>query len=203
MKITPPWDIVELEHELNFYRRFRSDTAFLKFNKKGDLVCSTNDKHGPQKLVKTTHELQPYCHPQSGDNYVFDMAIDEDETVHVATCHRDPGFNLSVYSAAGRNKDESTVKFVHNGYIAGIAITDNKNIVIAEKHFDGKVYVFNRNRELKSSFNPRKDSAPDYFAVHSVSVSSNNEIVLVTSNDNNDVLKEFYRLSTYTQDGKF
>ena len=198
MKITPPWDIVELEHEL--YLNRISYTALLTLSKKGDLVCFTKDKHGPQKLVKTTHELQPYCHPESGAD-VRGMAIDEDDTVYVATHHRD-GSSLSVYSADGKNKDKSTLTFVDIWFITGIAITDNKNIVIAEEYSCSEVYVFNRNGELKSSFNPKEGSAPKYHAVHSVSVSSNNEIALVTYNGN-EVLKEFYRLSTYTQDGKF
>ena len=64
------------------------------------------------------------------------------------------------------------------------------------------MHVYNRNGELKSSFNPKEGSAPNYHTIHFVSVSSNNEIALVTYNGN-EVLKQFYRLSTYTQDGKF
>ena len=202
MKITPPWDIVELEHELNSNRTFRCNTSSFTLNKKGDLVCFTKDKHGPQKLVKTTHELQPYCHPELRYG-VFGMAVDEDDTVYVVTSDGDRS-SLSVYSADGKNKDKSTLDltFAFNQLITGIAITDNKNIVIAKTYSYDEVCVYNRNGELKSSFNPKEDSAPNYFAVHSVSVSSNNEIVLVTYNDN-QVLKESYRLSTYTQDGKF
>ena len=201
MKITPPWDIVELERELYLARIFSCNTPYLTLNKKGDLVCFTRDKHGPQKLVKTTHELQPYGNPESG-NDVRGMAIDEDDTVYVVTYHEDAGSSLSVYSADGKNKDKSTLTLVDIWFITGIAITDNRNIVIAETFSYDKVYVYNRNGELKTSFNPKKDSAPNYFAAHSVSVSSNNEIVLVTRNGS-DVLKDFYRLCTYTQDGKF
>ena len=202
MKITPPWDIVELEHELNLDGIFKCNTSSFTLNKKGDLVCFTKDKHGPQKLVKTTHELQPYCHPELRYG-VLGMAVDEDDTVYVVTSDGD-GSSLSVYSADGKNKDKSTLDltFAFNQLITGIAITDNKNIVIAKTYSYDEVCVYNRNGELKSSFNPKEDSAPNYFAVHSVSVSSNNEIVLVTYNDN-QVLKESYRLSTYTQDGKF
>ena len=201
MKITPPWDIVEFEHvlKLSQWRWFRPNTALLTLNKKGDLVCFTEDKHGPQKLVKTTHELQPYCHHELGF-HVLGIAVDEDDTVYVVTHHEDAGSSLSVYSADGRNKDKSTLTLDHPRFIVGIAITDDKNIVISEKYSSDKVYVYNRNGELKSSFELKEDSAPDYFAVYSVSVSSDNEIALVTYNYN--FSKDFYRLSTYTQDGK-
>ena len=109
---------------------------------------------------------------------------------------------MSVYSADGKNKEKSILTLAATRYIAGIAITDNKNIVIAEISSYYEVYVYKRNGELKSNFDPKEGVAPNYHGVHSVSVSSNNEIVLVTSNGN-EFLKEFYRLSTYTQDGKF
>ena len=202
MKITPPWDIIELEHKLNLNRAgFRSNTTLLTMNKKGDLVCFTKNKHGPQKLVKTTHELHPYCHPQSG-NDVLGMAVDEDDTVYVVTNDGNAGFSLSVYSPDGKNKDKSTLTSAVKYFklIPRLAITDSKYIVIVD-YYDN-VYVFNRNGELKSSFNPRNDSGPDYSDVHSVSVSSDNEIAFVTYNGNK-VLKEFYRLSTYTHYGNF
>ena len=115
MKITPPWDIVKLEHELNLDRNLGRNSALLTLIKKGDLVCFTKDKHGPQKLVKTTHELQPYCHPDSGD-HVRGMAVDEDDTVYVVTSDGDRS-SLSVYSADGRNKDKGTLTLVATRYI--------------------------------------------------------------------------------------
>ena len=191
MKITSPWDI--LEHKLNLDQDFESNTALLTLSEKGNLVCFIEDKHGPHKIVKTTHELQPYCHPESGDE-VTGIAVDEDDTVYVVRHHRDAGSSSSVDSTEGRNEDESIGAFE---YLLSFTRT-----AIALNHCYDKVYVYNRNGKLKSSFIPMEGSAPNYFAVHSVSVSSNNEIALVTSNGN-DVLKEFYRLSTYTQDGKF
>ena len=203
MKITPPWDIVKLEHELNLQRYLRRNTE-MTLSKKGDLVCFTKDKHVPQKLVKTTHELHPYCHPQSDNDVslITGIAVEEDDTVYVVTNDGNAGSRLSVYSADGKNKEKSILTLAATRYIAGIAITDNKNIVIAEISSYYEVYVYKRNGELKSNFDPKEGVAPNYHGVHSVSVSSNNEIVLVTSNGN-EFLKEFYRLSTYTQDGKF
>ena len=197
MKITPPWDIVELEGDWLRHGRL---------NKKGDLVCFVEDKHDFQKLVKSTHELQLYSHLKSGD-HVLVMAVDEDDTLYAVTYHEDAGSSLSVYSADGRNKNESALTLDNPQFISGIAIADDRSIVIAAKFYSGdesfdKVHVYNRNAELKTSFDPSEGSAPNYYDVHSVSVSSNNEIALVTSNGN-DVLQEFYRLSTYTQDGKF
>ena len=200
-KITPPcMDIVELKDD-QFLRGSSITPNILTLNKKGDLICFTKAKGGPQKLVKTTHELQPYCHPESG-NDVVSMAVDDDETLYVLT-EEDGSFSLSVYSADGRNKDKSTLQFITSLLIAGICITNNKSIVIAEKHpsVSGKVYICNRNGELINSFNPYEDPAPDYFGVHSVSVSSNDEIALVTYNL--AVFKQSYWFSTYTQDGKF
>ena len=193
-KITTPWDIVE---------HIPNTIIFPKtLNKKGDLICFTKAKGGPQKLVKTTHELQPYCHPES--RYaVVGMAVDDDDTLYVLTL-KDDSYSLSVYSADGRNKDKSTLKFITNSVIAGICITNNKSIVIAEWYLKnvGKVYICNRNGELINSFNPCEDPAPGCYSIESVSVSSNDELALITRNGNN-FLKELYRLSTYTQDGKF
>ena len=197
-KITTPWDIAELKGD-HFLKKY-----IFTLNKKGDLICFTKAKGGPQKLVKTTHELQPYCHPESR-NDVLSMAVDDDGTLYVLTdkdrSHR--SFSLSVYSADGRNKDKSTLKFITSSFIAEICITNNKSIVIADTYPSiGKVYICNRNGELINSFNPCEDPAPHCWRIHFVSVSSNDELALITSNGN-DFLKDFYRLSTYTQDGKF
>ena len=198
-KITLPWDIVELKVRDDFVSYFHSN---MTLNKKGDLICFTKAKGGPQKLVKTTHELEPYSHPESGYD-VLSMAVHDDDTVYVLT-RKDGRCSLSVYSADGRNKDKSTLKFSTSNYHAGICITNNKNIVIAERYPEngGKVYIFKRNGELINSFNPCEDPAPDCYRICSVFVSSNDEIALITRNGN-DFLKESHQLSTYTQDGKF
>ena len=198
---TPAWDIVELEDDLFLNdASTRKNSALLALNKKGDLVCFTEAKHGPQKLVKTTHKLQPYGHPESGEK-VTGITVDKDDTVYVLTHNEDASSSLSVYNAGESNcKHQSTLKFLTTRYIAGISITNNKNIVIAKK-FSHPAYVCNRNGELINSFKPNQDPSPIYFGVHSVSVSST-EIVLVTYDDNT-FFKESYRLSTYTQGGKF
>ena len=205
-KITLPWDIVGLKDDHFLTDNFLSYLdLIITLNEKGDLICFTKAKGGPQKLVKTTHELQPYCHPESG-NDVVSIAVDDDETLYVLTdedrSHR--SFSLSVYSADGRNKDKITLEFITSSFIAGICITNNKSIVIAEQYpkYGYKVYICNRNGELINSFNPCEDPAPDCSCIESTSVSSNDEIALITSNGNY-FLKESYRLSTYTQDGKF
>ena len=203
-KITPPWDIVGLKDGHIFRHDFGSYFhSNMTLNKKGDLICFTKAKGGPQKLVRTTHELQPYCHPESGNAVVISTAVDDDDTLYVLT-EEDGSFSLSVYSADGRNKDKITLEFIKLRSIAEICITNNKNIVIAERYpeYGRKVYICNRNGELINSFNPCEDPAPDYYRIHSVSVPSNHEIALITSNGN-DFVKESYRLSTYTQDGQF
>ena len=203
-KITPLCDIVELKDDYIFTHNFLSYFhPNMTLNKKGDLICFTKAKGGPQKLVKTTHELQPYCHPESG-NDVVSIAVDDDETLYVLT-EEDGSFSLSVYSADGSNKDKSTLEISTTNYIAGICITKNKSIVIAmQNSYDGckTVYICNRNGELTNSFNPCENPAPDCYRINSVSVSSNDEIALITSHGN-ILFKEFYQLSTYTKDGKF
>ena len=201
--ITPPWDIVGLKDDHIFTDSVPSYFhPNMTLNKKGDLICFTKAKGGPQKLVKTTHELEPYCHPKSR-NDVVSMAVDDDDTLYVLT-EEDGSFSLSVYSADGMNKDKITLEFITSLFIAGICITNNKNIVIAGQYPGNgrKVHICKRNGELINSFNPCEDPAPDCFYIESMSVSSNDEIALITSNGN-DFLKESYRLSTYTQDGKF
>ena len=200
--ITPPcMDIVELK-DGQFLKEAIFAPRRFTLNKKGDLISFTKAKVGPQKLVKTTHELQPYCHPEPYYD-VVSIAVDDDDTVYVLT-RKDRSFSLSVYSADGRSKDKITLEFITTNDTAGICITNNKSIIIAEQYaeYGGKVYICNRNGELINSFNPREDPAPDCYSIESVSVSSNDEIALITSNGN-DFLKELYRLSTYTQDGKF
>ena len=204
-KITPPcMDIVGLKDDHFFRGDFVSYFySNMTLNKKGDLICFTKAKVGRQKLVKTTHELQPFCRSESRYQLDCRLAVDDDDTLYVLTRKYD-SFSLSVYSADGRNKDKITLEFITRNDIAGIFITNNKNIVIAEWYLKnvGKVYICNRNGELINSFNPCEDPAPDCSWVESASVSSNDEIALITSNGN-DFLKELYRLSTYTQDGKF
>ena len=216
IKITPPWDIVKLEDDL-----LRNTCALIK---KGELIGFAKDKHGPQKLVKTTGKLQPYClstledkteDPESDNDIILGLAFDEDDTMYVVSCGKDGGHRLSIYSADGRNTHQSTLesvygaddknthnttlKFLHASQIIGMGITNNKNIVIVTEHI---VYVCNRNGELLNSFNPAEISPRNYdIIMKSMSVSSDNEIVLVPKEIN--FLRDSYRLSTYTQDGKF
>ena len=201
IKITPPWDIVKLEDD-----GLRNKCVL---NKKGELVSFPKDKHGPQKLVKTTGKQQLYCrHSALEDNYteqlqssydVIGTAVGEDDAVYVVTNQKTTASRLSVYSADGKNTHNSTLKFPHASQIIGMAITNNKNIVIVTEH---NVYVCNRNGELLNSFNPAEISRSNYdIIMKSMSVSSDNEIVLVPKEIN--FLRDSYRLSTYTQDGKF
>ena len=203
-KITPLCDTVELKDDHFFTRNFLSYFhPNMTLNKKGDLICFTKAKGGPQKLVKTTHELEPYCHPESR-NDVVSMAVDDDDTLYVLT-EEDGSFSLSVYSADRRNRDKITLEVSTTNDIARIFITNNKNIVIAKQDsYYGSITVniCNRNGELINSFNQREGPDPDCFGIDSVSVSSNDEIALITSHGN-ILFKEFYQLSTYTKDGKF
>ena len=201
MKITLPWDIVELEDN-----QLRDNCAL---NKKGELVCFTKGEHGPQKLVKTTGKLQPYClstfedkteDPESDNDIILGLAFDEDDTMYVVSCGKDAGHRLSIYSADGRNTHQSTLKFDISEYM-NIGITHNKNIVILRNPFHPNVCVCDRNGELLYSFDVKEhDNSEDSF-VKSMAISSNDEIVLVIEDEG--IFRYSYHLSTYTQDGKF
>ena len=213
--LTPPWDIVELEDDVLLNDIYIRNNAAL--NRKGDLVCFTKDKHGPQKLVKRTGNLQPYCPSALEDNTEHPKSVDgvigvvvEDDTVYVLTKSKDVGYRLSVYSADGRNTHQSALKFLPSYWYAsilGIAITNDKNVVILVRlcdliPIDSRVYVCNKNEELINSFNPAHGPGLTYLFTMSMSVSSNNEIVLVTRKFI-DLLRGFYRLFSYTEDGRF
>ena len=111
---------------------------------------------------------------------------------------------LSVYGTNGRNTHQSILNFLVRfaSPIRGIAVTNNKNVVIAGIFHANPVYVCNRNGELVNSFNPSEGPGPKSDRIVFMSVSSNNEIVLVTQTIN-DVMRNSYCLSTYTEDGKF
>ena len=205
IKITPPWDIVVHEDD-----ELRYTCAF---NQKEDLICVTKGKHGPQKFVKTTGNLQPYCpsalegnirHPAESVENVTGLAVDEDDMVYVLGVDEDRQYRLSVYGTNGRNTHQSILNFLVRfaSPIRGIAVTNKKNVVIAGIFHANPVYICNRNGELVNSFNPSEGPGPKSDRIVFMSVSSNDEIVLVTQTIN-DVMRNSYCLFTYTEDGKF
>ena len=202
-KVKPPWDIVL--HEDDQLRHI------CVFNQKGDLV--SRSKHCPQNCVKTTAKLQPYClsgfehstedFPETVES-VIDIAVDGDDVVYVLTVNEDAGYKLSVYSKDGRNTHQSTLNFLHHftSPIRGISVNNDKNIVIAGIfHGNPCLYVCNRNGELIKTFNPAEGSGPKYDRIAFMSVSSCNELVLVTQTII-DVMNNSYSLSTFTENGE-
>ncbi len=199
MKITPPWDMVVLE----------TNVGKSALNKKGDLVCFTKDRRGPQKLDKATGKLQPYrlsCsdesteHPQP-DSKISDLAFDEDDTLYVLSGNEEVGFTLSVYSADGGNTHHCTLEFLNGQeyFEIYINVNNDKNVVIG-RYDEGTimVYLCNSNGKLINSFDTGLKS--DYF-LKFVSGFCNNEVVLLTKKYA-DILRDSNVLHIYTEDGQ-
>jgi hypothetical protein len=159
-------------------------------DKKGNLVCFTDDKRGPQKFDKTTGKLQPYClsplednteHPQPSGKLIG-IAIDDNDTVYVLSWDNKDGYTLSVYSPDERNTHHCCLEFLQG--LSGfkfITVTNNKNIVICFEHADKiKVYLCNCEGELTNISELAHPIDPDNYAIQSVSVSCDNEIILTT-----------------------
>ena len=200
MKITPPWwDMVVLATKV----------GKSALNKNGDLVCSTKDRRGPQKLDKATGKLQPYrlsCsdesteHPQP-DSKVVRLAFDEDDTLYVLSGNEEVGYTLSVYSADGGNTHHCTLEFLSGkGYFRiYINVNNDKNVVIGSKTCSSViVYLCNSSGELINSFDTGQKS--DYF-LKFVSGFCNNEVVLLTKKYA-DILRDSNVLHIYAEDGQ-
>ncbi len=201
MKITPPWDITVVEkHHVT-----------CALNKKGDLVCATEDRQGLQKLDKTTGKLQPYCLSPLDDkneqtepsSKVIDIAVDEEDIVYVLSVDEDVVYTLTVYSADGRNTHHCSLEFVEGRIdIWRIAITKDKNIILCFRFCsplkDIRVYVCDKNGELINSFDT---GLKDNHEIESVCVSSNDEIILTTFKWSG-IVKHSNMLHIYTKEGK-
>ena len=200
MKITPPWDILVSERSLN-------DKQCV-LNKRGDLIYAKG--RCLQKLDKTTGKLKPYCISPLDDNtehsqpnsYVKAVAIDEDDTVYVLSVDEEftrGDYTLSIYSADGGNTHHCTLEFLEGEDYLRIAINVNKdkNIVIGcELGANIRVYLCNCKGELIYSFDTDSKDI-----LHSVSVSCNNEITLMTRT-HNYFLKDSNVLYIYTENGQ-
>ena len=212
VKITPPWDIIVPENQIKILSTLY-DIAICVINKKGDLICFTENKPDLQKLDHTTGKLQPYClssldgtteFPQF--DKVFGLAVDEDDALYVLSYDEEDGYALSVYSADGENTHHCTLEFLKAQKYSAIKINVNndKNIVIGATglHLGTKaimVYLCNSNGKLIHSFDTGL-TLGDYF-IQFVSGSCNNEIVLLTKKIS-DFLKRSNVLHIYTEDGQ-
>ena len=207
MKITAPWDFVVLKETIQHRP--------LALTRRGDLICFTDARHGPQKLDKTTGKLQPYClsplednteHPQPSHK-VVDLVFDEDDTMYVLSS----GYRLSVYSADGRNVYHCTLNFLEGNYCDDIHITvsNDKKIVISCAHNEAPnimVYLCNSDGKLINSFDTGLTSAlwGNKHHIEFVSISFNNKIILVTRTRSAIAVFEdsgSYMLHIYTEDG--
>ena len=200
MKITPPWDIVVAEQKITPWKA--------QINKNGDLICFT--KNGPdlQKLDHATGKLQPYGLSSSNDtndcphlNQVIDLAVDEVDTLYVLW-DNEVDVTLSVYNPDGKTTHHCTLEFLKGKKFFNIKmhVNNDKDIVIAPSAFGGTsmVYLCNNNGKLINSFDTGLNN--DHF-IDSVFVSSNKEVVLLTTKDPK-YLKSSNVLHEYTEDGQ-
>ena len=198
MKITPPWDMVELETKVEN----------MALNKKGDLVCFTKDRRGLQKLDKATGKLQPYRISSLDDNteylqpnsQVIGLAFDEDNTVYVLSGNEEVGYTMSVYSADKGNTHHCTLEFLNgqDHFRICINVDNDKNVVIGCRYGNITVYLCNSSGKLINSFQTGLNV--DYF-LEFVSASFNNEIMLLTFKMP-DILRNSNVLHIYTDDGQ-
>ena len=212
MKIKPPWDIVVHENAIKIPSNLL-DNAICVINKKGDLICFTENKPDLQKLEHTTGKLQPYCLssldgttecPQV--DKVIGLAVDEDDAMYVLSRDEMDGYALSVYSADGKNRYHCTLEFFKERSIFKIKmnVNNDKNIVIGLNGYKLgamviMVYLCNSNGKLIHSFDTGLTLGNCF--IEFVSGSCNNEIVLLT-----DIffgpLKRSNVLHIYTEDGQ-
>ena len=212
MKIKPPWDIVVPENLIKVPSN-PFNNAICVINKKGDLICFTENKPNLQKLEHTTGKLQPYCLssldgttecPQF--DKVICLAVDEDDALYVLSYDEEDGDALSVYTADGKNTHHFTLEFPRGKNVCSIKmnVNNDKNIVIgANRRGRGTkaimVYLCNSNGKLIHSFDTGL-TFRDYF-IQFVSGSCNNEIVLLTRKRSN-FPKCSIVLHMYTEDGQ-
>ena len=209
MKIKPPWDIVVAENTIKIPSP-SCYNAICVINKKGDLICFTENKPDLQKLEHTTGKLQPYCLssldgttecPQF--DKVIDLAVDEDDALYVLSCDKKGGYALSVYTADGKNTHHCTLEFFKAQIfrIIGMNVNNEKNIVIGmiSSARTIRIYLCNSNGKLIHSFDTGL-TLGDYY-IQFVSGSCNNEIVLLTEKIS-DFLKRSNVLHIYTEDGQ-
>ncbi|XP_028407036.1 uncharacterized protein LOC114529429 [Dendronephthya gigantea] len=208
MKITPPWDVVA--HEEVSARRERT--------RNGQILYFLSDRCILRKLDKTG-ELQLYTifppfdenrkHSQFTDDgeftgtRIYDVTVDEDGTVYALSRNDRLGKIFSVYSADGSTQHHP-LKFLEGKDIYEspyrIALTNDKKIVITEKRFlpNIKIFLCKSNGELLNSF----DTGPKFRSVNHVvkgaSVTSDDEIVLLTLNLETD----FNMIGVFKEDGK-
>ena len=209
MNKKPLWDIVVAENEIKIPPS-RYDNAICVINKKGDLICLTENKRDLQKFEHTTGKLQPYCLssldgttecPQLGK--VIGLAVDEDDALYVLSGDEEDGYALSVDSADGKNTTHCTLEFLRGKHIYSIKmnVNNDKNIVIGLNLLAKaiRVYLCNSNGKLIHSFDTGLTFG-NYF-IEFVSGSCNNEIVLLTEKIS-DSRKDSNVLHIYTEDGQ-
>ena len=215
MEITAPWDFVILKEKISTWSILHRLPALTR---KGDLICFTLARHGPQKLDKTTGKLQPYClsplednteHPQPSHE-VIDLVFDEDDTMYVFSNDEKGGYRLSVYSADGRNVYHCTLNFLEGKDCNNIHITvsNDKKIVIScghDKTPNSMVYLCNSDGKLINSFDTGLKSAwlGNKHDIEFVYISFDNKIILVTRTwPGIPVSEDSHMLHIYTEDGE-
>ncbi|XP_028407034.1 uncharacterized protein LOC114529427 [Dendronephthya gigantea] len=208
IKITPPWDVVA--HEEGTWRFERMQN--------GQILYFLTDRCVLKKLGKTG-ELQMYTifppfeenseHSQFTDEdkfartRIYDVAVDEDGTVYALSSTDSLENKLSVYSADGSTQHHP-LKFLeakdNDKSWRGIAVTNDKKIVITEERFESnfKIFLCKSNGELLNGFDTGPKFRSEDHVVKDVSVTSDDEIVLLTKN----LETRFNMIGVFKEDGK-
>ena len=178
MKITTPWDTIVIREEDRTY-----NPTLHALNKKGDVVCFSEDKNGLQKLTKTSGRMHPYCLSPSESNtehsrpkgIIRDLAVDHNDTVYILS-HNEKAdeYILSVYKTDGRHTYHC-LQFLekHQQYRITATVSDDVTLAIA---CATKVYLCNSDGQLLNSF----DTDLKDHSLELVTVSCKNEIALLT-----------------------
>ena len=129
-EITPIWDIQVAEKTIPWEA---------KINKKGDLICFTQDGAVVQNVDHKSGELQPYYLSLLNDwaecqhcGNVIGLAVDEDDALYAVSYDDEDGYELFVYSVDGKNTHHCTLKFLKEKRFSKIKMNVNnkKEIVI-------------------------------------------------------------------------
>ncbi|XP_028407035.1 uncharacterized protein LOC114529428 [Dendronephthya gigantea] len=208
MKITPPWDVVAHEEVSTRYEQTHNGQILYFLTDR--CVLKKLDKTGEQQMYTIFPPFEENSeHSQFTDEDKFartrihDVTVDEDGTVYALSRNDRLEKKLSVYSADGSTQHHSlkfleAKDFYKSPY--AIALTNDKKIVITVKQPKSNIKIFlcKSNGELLNSFDTGPKFRSGDHVVKSVSVTSDDEIVLLTEN----FKTRFNMIGVFKEDGK-
>ena len=194
IKITPPWDIIA----------FKEDSDSMKdvsINSKCDLIAVFERGKHLRKLDRATGEWKPFCPSPSEDKTwrCASIAIDDSDTVYVASEKSPCTYVLSVYSSDEIITYSCPLEFIDED-LCGITVTQEKKIVFwSGSYYESiSVYLCDITGRLVKFF-PRLLENVLQKSVHvSLDKSPENDII-VAAEDTTDVTTKLY---VFTQEGE-